>query len=248
MRRFLRNFAAKMARIFKFKQFSMTDEHCGMRIGTDGVLLGAWAGVCAATSRIADIGAGCGIISLMLAQRTPQAIVDAVECDAGAAGDAEINFAASPWQHRLHLHQCSFADFRPQAAYDLVVSNPPFFTETLRSPDSTRAVARHAGELCFDALAARCAGGLLAAGGRLAVILPSTDDDATLLSAAMNRLYPRRHYLVQNSNGAKPKRSLWEFASDDGPCETANLTIRNADGSFTEGYCALTHEFHIHIQ
>ena len=129
-----------------------------------------------------------------------------------------------------------------------MVSNPPFFTETLRSPDSTRAVARHAGELCFDALAARCAGGLLAAGGRLAVILPSTDDDATLLSAAMNRLYPRRHYLVQNSNGAKPKRSLWEFASDDGPCETANLTIRNADGSFTEGYCALTHEFHIHIQ
>lgn len=237
-----------MARIFKFKQFAMTDDHCGMRIGTDGVLLGAWAGVSAATRRVADIGAGCGVVALMLAQRAPQAEVDAVEVDAGAAGDARANFAASPWPQRLRLHACAFADFHPAGPFDLVASNPPFFTETLRSPDSARAAARHAGELCFDALAASCAAGLLAPGGRLAVVLPCASDDATLLSAAMHRLHPRRHCLVRNSPGAAPRRSLWEFGLEAGPCEASTLVIRDADGDFADGYRAITRDFHIHMQ
>lgn len=237
-----------MARIFKFKQFAMTDEHCGMRIGTDGVLLGAWAGVSAATRRVADIGAGCGVVALMLAQRAAQAVVDAVECDAGAADDARANFAASPWPHRLRLHACAFDDFRPGVPFDLVASNPPFFTETLRSPDGARAAARHAGALCFDSLAARCAAGLLAPGGRLAVVLPCASDDATLLSAAMHRLHPRRHCLVRNSPAAAPKRSLWEFGFEPVPCDTAILTIRDADGAFADGYRAITRDFHIHMQ
>lgn len=226
----------------------MTDGHCGMRIGTDGVLLGAWAGVSAATRRVADIGAGCGVVALMLAQRAQNARVDAVECDAGAAADAAANFDASPWPHRLRLHACTFDAFRSDASFDVVASNPPFFTETLRSPDSARASARHAGQLCFDALVARCADGLLGSDGRLAVILPCASDDATLLSAAMHRLHPRRHCLVSNSPGAAPKRSLWEFALADGPCDTSSLTIRNADGTFTDDYCGITREFHIHMQ
>lgn len=124
-----------------------------MRIGTDGVLLGSWTRAGEDTLSIADIGTGCGIIALMLAQRAANAKVDAVEPDPGACADARCNFASSPWKDRIRLHALSFGVFCPAGRYDLIVSNPPFFTEELKSPDAARAAARHAGALSFDALA-----------------------------------------------------------------------------------------------
>lgn len=234
-------------RLFRFQQFSMTDEHCGMRIGTDAVLLGAWAAAGSGVRHIADIGTGCGIIALMLAQRAPQADVDAVECEPGACADARDNFEASPWSERLRLHQCSFAEAGWRRPFDLVVSNPPFFTETLQSPSLRRAGARHAGSLCFRTLAEACAD-VLADDGRLAVVLPSAQDADTLLCAELNRLYALRHCVVRNRAADEPVRSLWEFGRKPAACMEEELTIRADDNSFSQQYCGLTADFHIFLK
>lgn len=231
-------------RLFRFQKFAMTDEHCGMRIGTDAVLLGAWAATDNGIRRIADIGTGCGIIALMLAQRVPEALVEGVETEPGACLDARTNFEASPWRERMVLHECSFEDLGCQnGRYDLIVSNPPFFTEALHSPDAVRAAARHAGTLCFPTLAAKCRQ-LLTAVGRLAVVLPAADDEPTLLEASLNRLYPRRHCRVRTRSGEDAVRSLWEFSPEDGDCTEEELIIRNDDMTYSERYCRLTAEFH----
>jgi len=231
---------------FRFKQFAMCDEHCGMRIGTDGVLLGAWADVAPQTIRVADIGTGCGIIALMIAQRAPHARITAVEYEPGACSDARKNFNMSPWPDRFTLEECCFSDFTPHDAFDLIVSNPPFFTESLQSPDTCRAVARHAGSLSFESIAARCAE-LLSPRGSLAVILPTADDDATIMTAALHKLYPQRLCHVRNSCESIAKRSLWEFSRKDGECKCDTLTLHDPDGTFSDAYRILTRDFHINF-
>lgn len=232
-------------RLFRFQQFSMCDEHCGMRIGTDAVLLGAWTQISVATHRVADIGCGCGIIALMLAQRSPEAFIDAVEIDSGACADAKNNFDASPWSDRLRLHECAFDSMSDSGPYDLIASNPPYFTESLHSPSPARAGARHAGTLCFASLAEACTR-MLAAEGRLAVVLPAAQDEDTLHIAAAYGLGPTRHCTVRNSPDASPVRSLWEFAfGSHAACEEETLTIRYSSGRFSSQYLNLTSEFHL---
>ena len=231
---------------FRFKQFAMTDQHCGMRIGTDGVVLGAWASANEDTRHVADIGTGCGLIALMMAQRAANARIDAVENDRGACIDADHNFRNSDWSNRINLIECDFAQFSPNARYDIIVSNPPFFTETLQSPDSARAAARHAGSLSFSSLAA-ASHKLLSDDGRLAVVLPAENDDETLFQAALAGLCPRRRCAVLPRIGAKPIRTLWEFALCDGPCEHSELALRDPAGNFSKQYIDLTKEFHIHL-
>lgn len=218
-----------------------------MRIGTDAVLLGAWASVNPGPTRIADIGTGCGIIALMLAQRAPGAEVDAVEISPEACLDARTNFGNSPWKERLHLLQCSFEAIDISYKYDLVVSNPPFFKETLRSPDAARAEARHEGVLCFASLAESCAR-WMADDGRLAVILPASQDEETVATAALNRLHPMRRCHVRNRAASTPVRTLWEFSRISGPCQEEEIVLRNNDGIYSEPYCRLTADFHIFLK
>lgn len=219
-----------------------------MRISTDGVLLGAWTAAGPATRRIADIGTGCGIVALMLAQRAPMAVVDAVEMASGACMDAACNFASAPWPGRLRLHPMAFEDFSPAERYDVIASNPPFFTETLTSPDADRAAARHAASLSFDALAQR-AGRLLMPNGRLSVILPAAYDGHTLYAATLAGLHPTRRTSVRPTEAKEPVRTLWEFAAcdDEGACEETTLVLRDSEGQYTEQYIALTRDFHPHL-
>lgn len=232
---------------FRFKQFVMTDAHCGMRINTDGVLLGAWASVAPQPlRRVIDVGCGCGVIALMLAQRAPHASVTAIDCDSGAVNDAAVNFASSPWAERIVLFDSCFENFSPSDKFDLVVSNPPFFTEELKSPEASRAMARHEGALSFEALAAR-AHSMLMAGGRLAVILPADADARTIATATLHAIYPRRHCKVRTRPDLPFVRSMWEFSLDDGECDETALSIRNDSGEFTPEYKLLTHDFHIFL-
>lgn len=235
-----------MRPLFRFKQFAMTDEHCGMRIGTDGVLLGAWTHISQSTKTIADIGTGCGIIALMLAQRAPHANMTAVEIDSGACADARCNFEASPFAARIALKECCFSELKADEHFDLLVSNPPFFTETLHANAPSRATARHAGSLSFDNLAKRC-NKFLSPTGRLAVILPYSQDEETIMTAAMNRLCPVRHCVVSDRPATKPIRTLWEFSLTEEHCEQSHLTIRNTDGTFSDEYISITKEFHIFL-
>ncbi|MBQ6583784.1 MAG: methyltransferase, partial [Alistipes sp.] len=154
---------------FRFKQFKVEQDGVAMKVGTDGVLLGAWAD-CSSASSILDIGTGTGVIALMLAQRSSARHIVGVDIDTAAVECAAANFAASPWAERLTAVESSVQEFGGER-FDLIVSNPPYFVDSLHSPDGQRTVARHTTELTFETLDCSVCR-LLADGGRFALILP----------------------------------------------------------------------------
>src|SRR5690554_2504372 len=139
--------------VFRFKQFEVDQRDCPMKINTDGVLLGAIAGSVHGRGQFLDIGTGTGVIAMMLAQRYPEARVDAIEIDQGAAFRAAANFKDSPFSDRLTVNHVALESFktRPET-YDLILSNPPFFMDSLKNPDQRKSVARHADPLFFQTL------------------------------------------------------------------------------------------------
>lgn len=228
---------------FEFKKFKVDDSRCAMKIGTDGVLLGAWTDV-DNVKRVLDIGAGSGLISLMIAQRNREARVCAVEIDEGASADARANVSASPWKDRISIIEGDFASFTPDTAPDLIVSNPPFFSETLKSPSAERSLARHAAGLGPQSLI-EYAARTLSADGTLAFITPTRAESEILFTAEMARLRLRRLTSVKTSPRKNTSRLLWQFSRVDGPTERRELTIAENDGKPTEEYRALTRDFYL---
>jgi len=239
---------------FELKTFSVTDRRCGMKLGTDGMLLGAWTRPPHPAARtVCDAGAGCGIVSLMLAHRFPQLDITAVEIDPGAVADAALNFGRSPWAPRLHSVCADItasagiaASGQDTARVDMVVSNPPYFLTGERAPRAARATARHAGSLSPDWLVEHAAG-LLAPGGSLSLIVPAADEDRLTECAAFARMYPRRICRVSSVEGKAPIRLLCEYRAADGPVETAAVSLRRADGTPTPDYIEMFHDFYLHL-
>lgn len=157
---------------FRFKQFFVNDDRCAMKVGTDGVLLGAYAPLPDWSSHVLDIGTGCGLVALMMAQKYPNAQIDAIDIDEAAAEQAQENFQASPWSDRLHAYASRLQDWQPNEKYDVIVSNPPYFQNSLKNPDKARQTARHTDTLSFDDLIIHCTR-LLKEDGVLAIILPA---------------------------------------------------------------------------
>ncbi len=181
-----------------------------MKVGTDGVLLGAWAGLRPADRRILDIGAGTGLIALMMAQRAPEARITGVDVEDVA--QARENAAASPWGGRVAFEQCPVQEFAPDERFDLIVSNPPFFVDSLTCPDEGRTTARHAVRLPFDQLRDAVVR-LLAGGGRFAVILP-TDEARRFTAVCRGFLALTRCTGVRTTPRRPVKRMLMEFARE----------------------------------
>ncbi len=138
-----------MGNSFQFKKFAVSQDHCAMKVGTDGVLLGAWA---RGGNRILDIGTGTGVIALMMAQRFPQAMIDAIEIDHGAAAQAAENAARSPFADRIHITETALQNFNPDIHYNIIVTNPPFFAHSLSAPETSRSLARQTDSLPFSAI------------------------------------------------------------------------------------------------
>lgn len=230
---------------FRFKRFAVTDRRCGMKLGTDGVLLGAWTRLPRHdASKAVDAGAGCGIISLMLAQRFGRLDITGVEISPDACADMEDNFSASPWHDRLHA---ACAPFGPSAGCaDMIVSNPPYFTSGELSPDRARAASRHAGSLS-PAVLVDSAREMLLPGGSLSMITPPEIEDALLCRAAFARMYPRRICRVFSRRGKSPVRILWEFSTDDGPLEHSALTLRADGGAPTPEFHDLCKDFYLYF-
>jgi tRNA1Val (adenine37-N6)-methyltransferase len=232
---------------FSFQRFTVHHDRCAMKVGTDGVLLGAWADVSGAR-RILDIGTGTGLIALMLAQRcerqsAPPEIV-ALDIDASAVGQARENVAASPWPQCVRVEQQDAATFQDGRSYDLVVSNPPYYN-SLKSPDAQRDAARHTDSLSFAALTAS-ASRLLATDGRLCVVIPADAEREFLAAAAHDDLFPWRRLQVSTKPGAPVKRILLELrrtARQDIPLET--LLLEDAPGQRSGDYKALTADFYL---
>ena len=234
---------------FRFKQFVVRQDRTPMKVGTDGVLLGAWASVSAADRTVLDIGTGTGLIALMLAQRSSGAQITGI--DIAPVDEARANAAASPWAGRLSFCRCRVQDFAPAERFDLIVSNPPFFVGSLTCPDRGRTAARHAVLLPFDELR-DAAVRLLAPGGRFAVVLPEAEARTFLtLCAPLLRLVRRTD--VRTTPRQPVRRVLMEFMHDASALraglaapECGALVVGTGEHeTYTPEYRALTQDFYL---
>lgn len=275
---------------FRFKKFAVEQSGAAMKVGTDGVLLGAWARVVPGHIRWLDVGTGTGLIALMVAQRTEAAQaarvrVDAVEVDGASAAQALANVASSPWSDRIGVYHCGIQDFVPGAAamseeagrqgaagvagdsvgvatratdddagsrerrYHHIVSNPPWFVDSLRSPHAGRNTARHTDSLSYGELLA-CAARLLVPDGLFSVVLPADSAVRFLAEARAAGFGLNRRTAVSTLPAAAPKRVLLELAPA-GSCaavvEERSLTIETGEeaGCYTEEYRRLTGDFYL---
>lgn len=213
--------------VFRFKQFSVANRLAAMKVGTDGVLLGAWCDVTGCT-KVLDVGTGSGVIALMIAQRCPQADITGIEVQHEAAVEATENVAASPWRDRVRVME---ADFNSAAVdgtlsrYDLIVSNPPYFTTDVKSPLAARAAARHGDGLGFGDIL-RNAPSLLAPGGRIALVSPADRETDIMLDCELAGLSVSRLTRVYTKPSASaPSRLLWEISAIPSPLLSDSLVI-----------------------
>lgn len=231
---------------FQFKQFRIIQELSAMKVGMDGVLLGAWSDVSKA-NRILDIGTGTGLIALMLAQKNNVAQIDAIEIDQDALLEATVNIQQSSWSNRINAERCSFQEFaeRTNQRYDLIVSNPPFFTNGIKARLENRAQARHSDSLPLDVLISGAAD-LLCENGRIALILPVESFQEVKQQVVSNRLYISRLCRVK-PNPIKPDfRILIELANSDCTIQESELMIEfEKHHDYTPEYKGLTRDFYL---
>lgn len=230
---------------FRFKQFEIWHDRCAQKVGTDGVLLGAWADL-KQSKHILDVGTGSGLIALMAAQRASEAEVVGIEIDPDAARQASENAQRSPFSERITITQSDVRDFHSSLAFDCILSNPPFFTEETRPPVSERAVARNTATLTFVELIA-AVGRLLAADGRFHVVLPSSAVPGFVALCLERNLRLERQCLVSTVAGKAPKRSLLTFVSGmlSSPPIVEQLVLQTPDGRRTEAYQRLASSFYL---
>jgi tRNA1Val (adenine37-N6)-methyltransferase len=226
---------------FRFQQFEVYHDRCGMKVGTDGVLLGAWV-QSGTARRILDVGAGSGLIALILAQRSSAEVVG-VEFDAVAADQAAENVRNSLWSQRIRI-VCD--DFRrlEEKPFDLIVSNPPFYQHALRAPSASRNHARHDVTLSYTDLVGK-AEALLTESGRLAVIIPMSNVDEFEDMCWGRKLYTSRRCEVSTLEGETPKRVLLEFSRQRMQIERTTLAVASRTMPRTEAFSTLTSDLYL---
>ena len=233
--------------MFQFKQFSVEQDRCAMKIGTDGVLLGAWTTIENNPFSILDIGAGTGVIALMLAQRSNAEQIDALEIDEEAYEQSVDNFENSPWSDRLFCFHAGLDEFieEPEDEYDLIVSNPPFYTDDYKSDNEQRDLARFADAMPFEDLI-EAADLLLSENGTFAVIIPFKEEQNFLALAKDYELYPLKITRVKGTPTAEIKRSLLAFSRNENVNFTIDeLIIETSRHQYTPEYIELTKDFYL---
>jgi len=232
---------------FSFKQFSIEQDRCAMKIGTDGVLLGAWTPLTNNPFSILDIGTGTGVIALMLSQKSNAQQIDALEIDEEAYEQAVDNFENSPWSDRLFCFHAGLDEFveEPEDEYDLIVSNPPFYTEDYKTENDQRDLARFADAMPFEDLV-EAADLLLSENGILAVIIPFKEEDNFIALANEYELYPIKITRVKGTPNTEIKRSLLAFSRNKNVSVlTDELIIETARHVYTPEYTELTKDFYL---
>jgi len=233
--------------MFQFKQFYVQQDKTAMKVGTDGVLLGAWTPVHHNPFSVLDIGAGTGIIALMLAQRTHAEQIDALEIDEDAYEQAVGNFENSPWADRLFCFHAGLDEFidEPEDEYDLIVSNPPFYSEDYKTDNVQRDLARFQDAMPFEELI-EAADLLLSENGFFAVILPYKEEENFIALAREWELYPLKITRVKGTPTSEIKRSLLAFSRQENiKIEIDELIIEIDRHVYTPEYIELTKEFYL---
>jgi tRNA1Val (adenine37-N6)-methyltransferase len=231
---------------FDFKQFSVQQDRCAMKIGTDGVLLGAWVSLEKKPQSILDIGAGTGILSLQLAQRCFTETLDAIEIDEDAFEQCVLNFENSPWGDRLFCFHASAQEFASEIEeeYDLIISNPPFYSDTYKSEDNQRNTARFTDTLPFKDLVI-FAYQFLSEKGIFALILPRKEEENFIALASEVGLFPKRICRVKGNLTSEVKRSLLEFTFEKIEIIKEELTLEISRHVYTEAYKKLVNDFYL---
>ncbi|MBP5257949.1 MAG: methyltransferase [Prevotella sp.] len=232
---------------FSFKQFEVCHDRCGMKVGTDGCLLGAWA---SGGSRILDVGTGSGLIALMMAQRFPGSRVTAIDIDADAVSQAKENVINSPFADRVDVIEADFNNFFIEAntekpLYDAIVSNPPFFENALKTPDAQRNIARHSDSLTYASLM-RNAYRLLSAEGTLTVVVPADYESVVMSEAAIAGFFLSQRTAIRTKENKPIKRLLLAFTKSS-PYEIENIecALLSSDGMRSVWYQSLMSDFYL---
>lgn len=231
---------------FTFKQFFVAHDRCAMKVGTDAVMLGAWAAV-DNVQRVLDIGCGSGLIALMLAQRTAgEVTIDAVELDNAAALQARDNVLESPWPQKIQVHSQDIHHFAQQHAhgYDLIVSNPPYFEPSVACRDLARTNARYTETLTHDALL-DSAERLITAEGQFCVVLPYEIGEAFEVNAHQRGWHTARRLNISDRADTPKHRLMLALARKPVAKEEAELAIKLADGSYTTDFRQLITDFYL---
>lgn len=231
---------------FQFKQFVIEQKNSAMRVGTDGILMGAWAEINNQERSILDIGCGTGLIAMMLAQRNQTAAVDAVEIEPLAAAEAALNASRSPWADRIIVHEISLQEYTLVAKrkYDLIVSNPPYFINSSHNEKLARAAARHASLLPYSDLIFGVTK-LLDEDGRFCAIFPYSEAGVFIAKASLAGLYCNRKLNIYSKHDGLVKRIAAVFSFRETEIVEENLIINKGNGEYTEEYKRLTCPFYL---
>ena len=234
--------------VFRFQRFSVRHDRCAMKVGTDGVLLGAWG--CVEGDRILDIGTGTGLIALMAAQRNPDARVLGIDIDEAAVQQARENVAESPFHERVRCEVMDVMELRPTGRFDAILCNPPFFTEDTLPDDNARALARNNKSLPFPLLIPKVAS-MLNDKGTFSLIVPSTLAQEIVGLCLAEGLHLSRRCQVRTTKQKPPRRTLLEFTSDNQQssvvsCQTTDLCLMDDEGGRSQAYKELTKDFYLY--
>ena len=229
---------------FQFKKFKIEQGNCAMKVGTDGVLLGAWAFIYN-PKQILDIGTGTGLIALMLAQKFETAKITALEIDTLASNQASQNFKASNWYNRLTRINKSLQSFETLVKFDLIVSNPPYFNNSEKNPDKQKQTARHTDTLSYYELIEK-AFFLLSKTGAFCVILPYSSKDEFIKMCKINKLFLAKELAIKPTPSKEYKRVLLEFSKTKALADNQELIIEEfGRHQYSEKYIQLTKEFYL---
>lgn len=235
-----------MSSPFRFKKFAVRQDLCAMKVGTDGVLLGAWARLPEGALNILDIGTGTGVIALVLAQRFSQSNVLGIDIDVGAVAQAEENFRNSPFSSRLRVKCVDFQKFESSQQFDFIVSNPPFFTNGILPKNEQRKLARHTTDFSFEGLFDKVRK-LLSPSGIFSMIIPKSEQEKLVQIAMQYGLYVREVCVVYPNSERPAKRVLLAFSCEQNQSViVSDITIETEQRHhYTGAYKSLLKDFYL---
>ncbi|WP_430466888.1 tRNA1(Val) (adenine(37)-N6)-methyltransferase [Winogradskyella ouciana] len=235
-----------MNKPFQFKQFTVNQDQCAMKIGTDGVLLGAWTSVDHNPFNVLDIGAGTGILSLMIAQRSNAEQIEAIEIDDDAFEQCAENFENSPWNDRLFCFHASLLEYieAVDEKFDLIICNPPFYSEDYKTEDKARNLARFSDAMPMEHIIFAIIN-FLSENGIFSIVIPHKMENTFIEEASLIGLFPNRILRVKGNPNSEIKRSLIEFSYSETATKISELIIETERHQYTEDYINLTKDFYL---
>ncbi len=235
---------------FRFKQFTIEQDKCAMKVCTDSCLFGAWAAAWLqqqiSFTTVLDIGAGTGLLSLMLTQKNKNAQIDAIEIDQAAAQQARENFTHSPWADNLFVKECDIKDFPAGKQYDFIISNPPFYQDDLLSQNENKNRAHHHTSLSLDALI-NAAKRLLSHTGYFAVLLPFHRSFAFENKALVQGFFTNKKTTVKPNERGTDFRVMLLLSHQNSECEKDEITIKNPKGDYTTAFIDLLKDYYLYL-